>query len=479
MNFPVTGIILVVLSVYFFFFAPRMLYLSSIFLLPFTAMAVVNIGWVGGEKGIAAWIFMAVLWMVRTAISPRPFRRQVGWRLTRKVRIELLLLLASGLISLLVPLVLNGTVWVEYFQLTSSRKIPLQLDMQRITATGYFVFGIIFTILVAVENCNPQRFLQSVRAYIVSAIFVSIWAFVQLGCILTGHEYPASLFNNSKGTSAQFYIEKLSALDLHRISSVATEPSKLAFSMLLAFILLVMAIGLRRPILSRRWDMAALMLVLGALMVSTSTTAYAGLVLASCLAVLVLARAGAVRWLYVFTAGGVAAAGVAIALTVPLIHKLVELVILHKAQGGSARERAHAVALGVHYFTQYPLFGISWNAANSSDLVFQMLSSLGIVGFAIFAAFVLGELQMLWQAPKRGSRWSVSLLAAVCLMLVLSQATGFPFAMGFVWFALGLGAAAPFIVSRPRAAAARVKGAYGATRGAGFGGPAPAAPPVC
>jgi len=478
MSFPITGVLLLVLSVYFFFFAPRLLYLAAVFLLPFSAMAVVNVGWGGGEKGIAAWIFVAVLWMVRTAVSPKPFWRCAGWHLTRRARTLLLLLLVCGFISLLVPLILNGTAWVPYFRIYSNRTIPLRLDSQRITQTGYFAFGIIFTIFVAVENCNPKRLLQSVRAYIASAIFVSLWGFVQLGCVLTGHAYPAFLFNNSMGTSAQLFTEQLSALNLHRISSVATEPSKLAFSMLLAFILLVVAIGLRKPILSRKWDMAALLLVTSALLISTSTTAYLGLAIASCLAVAVLARAGAIRWRYVVMAGGMAAAGVAIVLSVPLVRSLVELVILNKAQGYSAQERVHSVALGARAFSQYPIFGISWNAANSSDLVFQFLSSLGIVGFTILSVFLIGEIRRLWNGPKQGSRWSISLLAAVCLMLALSQATGFPFAMGFVWFTLGLGLAAPFIVSRPLAAAVHLRRAYPAGPKPGFAGPAPAAPPV-
>ncbi len=266
MDFTVTGVLLIILSVYFFFFAPRFLYLAAVFLLPFTAMAVVNIGWVGGEKGIAAWIFMAILWMVRTAISPRPFWRRVGWHLTRRARVLLLLLLACGFISLLVPLILNGTAWVQYFRIYSNRTIPLRLDSQRITQTGYFAFGIIFVVLVAVENCDPRRLLESVRAYIISAIFVSFWAFVQVGCLLTGHAYPAFLFNNSMGTSAQNYSEQLSALNLPRISSLGTEPFDVAFSILLAFILLVVALGLRKPILSRRWDTAALLLVTSALL---------------------------------------------------------------------------------------------------------------------------------------------------------------------------------------------------------------------
>ncbi|HXH48144.1 MAG TPA: hypothetical protein VNM47_02120 [Terriglobia bacterium] len=461
MNFPLTGVLLIALSVYFFLFAPRALYLATVFLIPFSAMAVVNVGWGGGEKGIAAWIFMGTLWMVRTSISERPFWRHPGWWLTRRARIELLVLLACGFVSLLVPLMLDGTAWVQYYRLNSNEMIPLTLNGERITQTGYFAFGVVFIIFVAVENCDPRRLLQSVRAYVASAIFVSLWGFVQLWCILTGHAYPAFLFNNSMGTSAQLYIEQFPELDLHRVSSVAVEPSQFAFSMLLAFIILLVAIGLRRPILSRRWDVAALLLVTAALLISTATTAYAGLVIASCLAVVVLARAGAIRWLYVFLAVGVAALGVAIALTVPVISDLVDLVILNKAQSYSATERLHSFVLAVHYFLEFPIFGLSWNTAGSGDLVMEFLASLGIVGFSAFAIFLRDELLSLWRAPARGSRWAVILLAGVCLMLALSETTGFPFAMGYVWFTLGLGISAPFVVSRQPLAGGAVRAAVG------------------
>ncbi|TAM84185.1 MAG: hypothetical protein EPN47_02390 [Acidobacteria bacterium] len=476
MNFPVTGALLVVLSVYFFFFAPRWLYLATVFLIPFSAMAVVNVGWGGGQKGIAAWMYMGALWMVRTAISKRPFWRHIGWRLTRRTRVALWGLLACGFISLLVPLILNGTVWIQSHIITSGEMTPLRLSVDRITQTGYFAYGVVFVIFVGVENCDPRRLLESVRAYVASAIFVSFWAFVQLWCILTGHAYPAFLFNNSMGTSAQLYIEEFSNLGLHRISSVAVEPSQLAFSMLLAFLVLLVAVGLRRPVLSRKWDMAALLGVTAALAISTSTTAYAGLVLASCLSLVALARAGTIRWLYVVFAAGLVAVGVTIALAVPLISDLVDFVILNKAQGYSATERLHSVVLGAHYFLAYPIFGLSWNAANSEDLLFQILSSLGIAGFIAFAVFMTRELRKLWRASALGSRWSIIFFAAVILMLVLSEATGLPYAMGYFWLTLGLGISAPFIAAKPATAVPAVLSTLPrlADRSSAFPGPADA-----
>jgi len=478
MNFPITGVLLVTLSVYFFFFAPRWLYLATVFLLPFSAMAVVNFGWGEGEKGIAAWMFMGTLWILRTAISRRSFWRHRGWGLTRRARMELLALLACGFISLLVPLIVNGTAWIQSYRLDSSEMIPLQLNAGRITQTGYFAFGVVFVIFVAVENCDPRRLLESIRTYVASAIFVSFWGFVQLWCLLTGHNYPASLFNNSMGTSAQLYVEKFWTLNLHRISSVAVEPAQLAFSMLLPFVILLVAIGLRRPILSRKWDMAAVLLVTSALLISTSTTAYAGMVLASFIAVVVLARAGAIRWLYVSLAAGIAVAGVAIALTVPLISDLVDLVILNKSQGYSATERLHGSAVAAHYFLEYPIFGLSWNTVGAGDMVLALLAGFGVVGFTAFAIFLGDELWQLWKAPARGSRWSIIVLAAVCLMLALSEATGFPFAMGYGWFTLGLGISAPFIVTNPAAATVSARRGHPARNGPMFHDPSQTAAPV-
>lgn len=451
MNFPLTGIVLLFLGAYFFVFAPRVLYSATVFLIPFSALAVVNVSWGGGggQKGISAWIFMAALWMLRTAISKRPFWRRAGWAVTRRGRIELAALLACGFISLLVPALLNGTAWIADYQLYSSMTVPLSLTSERVTQTGYFAFGVIFTVFVAVESCSAQRMLQSVRTYVASAIFASGWAFVQLWCILTGHTYPAFLFNNSEGTSAQLYTEVLSQLGLHRVSSVGVEPSLFAFSMLVALSLLLMSLGLRRPILGRKWDFWALLLVSAGLIISTSTTAYMGLVVVSLLVVFALGRAGVLRWRYVILAGSAAAAGVAMVLSIPIIKELVDLVILNKRQGYSAQERIHTMVLAAKYFLQYPVFGVSWNAARSSDLIIEVLASLGVVGFLAFGMFVADELTRLWHASSQGRRWALILLPTVCLTLVVSEVTGFPYALGHAWFILALGIPAPFILNEP------------------------------
>ena len=224
--------------------------------------------------------------------------------------------------------------------------------------------------------------------------------------------------------------------------------------------------------------MAALLLVTAGLLISTATTAYAGMALGACVAIVILARAGVIRWFYIFIAAGVVAAGVAVALTVPIISDLVDFVILNKAQGYSAAERLHSFTLAVHYFLEFPIFGMSWNAASAGDLAVEFLASLGIVGFGVFAIFLCDELWHLWKAPARGSRWSIIILAAVCLMLGLSEATGFPFAMGYVWFTLGLGVAAPFIVTNPAAAAVPVRRAHPAPQGPIFHGPSQPATPL-
>jgi hypothetical protein len=457
LNFPITGFLLVLLGGYFFFFAPRMLYLAAVFLIPFSAMAVVNIGWGAGEKGISAWVFMGTLWIVRTAISNRPFWKRAGWKLTGRARIELLVVLGCAFISLLVPMLLNGTAWVEYYRIASDQTIPLRLDAERITQTGYFAFGVVFTILVAVENCDSKRLLQSVRTYILSAIFVSLWGFVQLWCNLTGHAYPAFLFNTSMGTSAQLYTERLAELNLARVSSVAVEPSQLGFSLMLAFVFLLASVALRRPVLTRRADAAALLLVTSALAISTSTTAYLGFSLASIFVVGALIRARSLRWKHAILGAAAVAASILALLSVPLVHDLVDLIVLGKAQTGSGMERINSISLGARYFMQYPLLGTSWNAVNSADLMFEVLSSLGLVGFSALAFFLVDELRRLWRSSVRsGGHWPLVLFPAVCVMLCLSEATGFPFPMGYVWFALGLGVAAPFII-RPKASGAALR----------------------
>ena len=227
MTLPITGSLIIILGVWFFLFSPRLLYAAMIISIPFSATAVANVGSGDNEKGVSAWLFLAVLWVVRETISGLPAWRTPGWFATRRARYGLLAFLGAAVASLSVPLLLNGTAWVPEQFLLSNQTVPLRFGMYNLTQTAYLAFGVLLAIFAAAENCGSKRLFYTLKLYVGSCAFAAAWGLFELWCDVSGHAYPAFIFNTNAGESAQGYMEVLDLAEgtLTRISSVALEPS--------------------------------------------------------------------------------------------------------------------------------------------------------------------------------------------------------------------------------------------------------------
>jgi hypothetical protein len=445
MTFPITGVLILIMGVCFFFFSPRLLYAAMIISIPFSATAVANVGSGDGEKGVAAWLFLGALWVFRETISSglSPWKTP-GWVSTRRARYGLLAFLGAVVASLSVPLFLNGTVWVPESFLLSNETIPVRFGMYNVTQTAYLAFGVLLAIFAAAENCQSSRLVYTLRLYVGSCAFAAAWGLFELWCDVSGHPYPAYIFNTNAGESALGYMEvlNLAAGTLARISSVALEPSVLAQELLLAFVVLLVCLGLRRPLLGKKWDYAVLALIVTTLLASTSSTAYSGILAAMVVAAVALSRAGRPWKPYVLLAGIAVGAGALVTVTVPLAGQIIDMMILNKFETGSGMERLYSNQLAAQDFMRYPLLGVGWHNVNCTDLVFLILANTGLVGLAAFGSFLLPVLRGLWVSAREGKLAGVVLLSAVVLMVLLAEAAGLTYAAGYVWLVFGLGAGA-------------------------------------
>lgn len=444
MTIPVTAALIVAMGLYFFFFAPALLYAAMIISIPFSATAVVNVGSGDSEKGVAAWLFLAVLWVFRQTTSGLPPWHKPGWVLSRHARYGLLAFLGAVVASLSVPLILSGTAWVPQYFINGNESVPLQFGMYNVTQTAYLAFGVLLAIFVAAENCDAARLFYTFKLYVGSCAFAAAWGLFELWCDLSGHEYPAYIFNTNAGESALGYKELLTLSEgtLTRISSVALEPSVLAQELLLAFVVLLVCIALRKPLLGRKRDYAVLVLIMATLLASTSSTAYAGMLAAMVAAAIALTRAGKSWKPYAIVAGFAIAAGALITAVVPVAGQIVDMMLLNKFEAGSGLERLYSNQLAIQDFLKYPIMGAGWHNVNCTDLVFLILANTGLIGFLAFLAFLLPVLVGLWTAARKRKLVGVVLLSAVSLMVVLAEAAGLTYAAGYVWLIFGLGGAA-------------------------------------
>lgn len=442
MSIPVTGAVIIAVGFWLFFFAPRFLYGAMIISIPFSATAVANLDSGGEGKGIAAWLFLGTLWVFRDAISGLPTWRKQGWRLTRRARWALLGFLGAVITSLCVPLVLNGTAWLP--DPVWNQAVPIQFSFYNVTQTGYLGFGVLLAILIAAENCRASRLFWTLRLYVGSCVFVAAWGLLQFWCNVTGHGYPAYVFNTSASTTALGYKESvaLSVGALSRVSSAALEPSVFAEELLIALVVLLVSVRIRRSILSNVWDYVGVAVIVAGLLVCTSTTAYVGSLITLVVAATTLARARRPARIYFVLVGVVSCLAALAAAVVPLLGQLASAVLTDKLQTNSGVDRLQSVTLAAHDFLRYPIFGVGWHAVVCSDLIFLILANTGLVGIAAFGWFVLPVLRGLWADVKREVWTAMMLLPAMGLALILAEASGLSYATGYIWVILGLGAGA-------------------------------------
>lgn len=450
------GWILIPLGIALYFFAPTRLYPCTIFFLPFSATAVVNIGSAGSASGLQATIFFGALWMATElprflAAKNSPTRESIHVPASQLRWFVLVVML-----SLVMPIWINGRVYIEDAEFANglSNSEPLVFRIRNISQTIYLVYGILLAVLVAFRNSHLAEFIRSIRIFLISAIFVSIWGFLQFFCSVLNITYPAYVFNTSATGSALGYLEEVGDLGIARVSSVATEPSIFAGCMLIALVFALFAIIRKQPVISRNWDRAAVVIIFGALIISTSTIAYVGLAVVvvlylSSLQYLKIVRRKHIIWLL----GLVVFFGLAFALFSPA-QDIIASFVLGKGESYSGIARAYAIALAAQYFLQYPILGLGWGSVTSHDLVFKLLSNTGLLGFGAFSFFLISLFRRLWRGATRigvvnpeWQWWSVCLLVAYLVLIFTNVTTGFDFVFEHVWFLLGLSMSVPILSS--------------------------------
>lgn len=161
-----------------------------------------------------------------------------------------------------------------------------------------------------------------------------------------------------------------------------------------------------------RWTGAAALLLAAALIISTSSTAYVGLVLFGALMALRILTTPRVlpldrlAWLSLAGIGAVIAASALLLLEPALaaaMRRLLEHMTLDKADSFSGRQRLFWAGQGITAFVASHGLGIGPGSFRSSSLATAILGSTGIVGSS---AFVLHTVRAV--APLVASTWSRS-----------------------------------------------------------------------
>jgi hypothetical protein len=449
------GWLLIPLGVLLAVIRPRWLYLLTVFLLPFTATAVINVGTGQNASGLQASMYLGSLLLARYCFTllgaaylplPRAGKGGIAW---------LALFVAVAAISLVMPVWIDGRVQVPTPHLLDLSTQPLRLKSNNVIGVLYVAFGFLYAYLTVVWNRTPAMLLRTLKAFLAGSAFAAGWGVIELACKSAGVPYPAMIFNTSANPSAAGYRETLTE-GVYRLSSVAVEPSIFAQALLVALALYLPFILGPKPLFGRAADRTMFALMLTILFLTTSSTAYLGMIVVLLLALSLLVVRGVLRLRHVvIPIAGISVAALIYALS-PLVQQVVESALLSKGGGYSALERLKTISDSYQMFLKYPLLGIGWASITSHDLIVNILANSGVLGLAAFAVAMFCIFRTLYQSMRSRKATLAAVmqpdlasLIALAVTLITCIISGFIYMFPFFWFVCGLGIATSDGISLP------------------------------
>lgn len=396
-------------------------------------------------------MFFGSLWLLREAVNAL-VTLNLSWprKLTKPI-ITIALFLIVALCSLWMPVIIDGRLQVASPELLDTSSAPLRFGFRNITQAIYLVFGCTIAMLVALKNSEGKTLARSLQVYCWSGLFISCWGFLQWILHFLNLPYPAFVFNTSETISALGFAGQFGEVGLQRVSSVAVEPSLLAQFLLTIFPLLFFAVIGRARVISPFWDRIVLGIVITVLLLTTSATAYLGLLIVLLFSGILAYKQNLIRPIHILTLFVATAVCTIVYLSIPAVRDLFTLGILTKTESYSGLERIRSILLAWDYFLEYPILGIGWGSATSHDLVVKLLSNTGVLGLATFGIMlitVFGRLKLsVSKSPQEfwagGGLGQLSIYVSLFILVSMNVLTGFAFVFGHFWFILGIAIGLP------------------------------------
>ncbi len=270
------GAICFPLGAFLFFVVPRWIYAITIFCIPFTATSLLNMA--SGVPLSPLQFFGSLFIAQQTLMLMARGRTKFFLRGDRSL-LFLLLFLAVVLLSMIMPAVIDGKLWVTSGRIFDLYDTPLRLTENTIKYPLPVIFGVVLATFLVLRNDSPEKIVSSVRIYVMGGIFVALWGYLQFLCDnVLGTEYPYYVFNNALLETTQGYLQNIEIGEerYSRLASVTHEPSIFAKYLLTAISIMLFPVLTKQPLLGRLYDRVALVLLIGVLLLATSATGYAG-----------------------------------------------------------------------------------------------------------------------------------------------------------------------------------------------------------
>jgi len=405
MEIPITGTIAVLLAI---IALQRRTFLLAALIMssPLSATAVLNFP--ENQKALTFPVFFSIVYVLASLLRVR----MVQW-VVQDVRFWL----AGVFVTTLLASFLLSPAW---------GMTPKDfLTPPETPQLAYIILGILTAFFVAQDVRHNNLGIDASRYASYAVLIICLIGLLQLTCHLIGIDYPEWFFNNSVNPTNQGHTAVLDN-DLKRISSASSEPSILALFLSSMLAMLLYA----KPHIPRRTANLAIILSLIVLLLSTSATAYLGLILILFFIVATWTRKMLDRVLitYFLLAGILTASYIA--------WPLIEI----KLGTYSAWERFASITEGWAAFMNYPALGHGWGTVTVNSLPVGILANTGLLGSSTFLLWVLYVLyeSVIALRLRRHDSPTKGYLAAFFVVMALQTVTGFAYVYSFFWIIFGL-----------------------------------------
>ena len=353
----------------------------------FQATAYINIG----SSPIIVYYFFGVLFVLRGAIDL--FWLPLRWRMPKQNN-PLLYLLAFVLIAVLGAFILPQ---IFYGTLVYSPKISiddqfnnmtrLALESQHFNQSIQLLVNALIFIIIWFRVISPLVFIRAIVLSLVFALAIAIW---QVLSNATNIYFPNELLYTVEGWSLGN--EQLIG-SFSRVNSTFLEPSVFA-TYLTGIFAFLLVWWIRRP----GWVLlGGVLLTLFSMLITTSTTAYVGIVGVLACALLGIGLLQLINggWtsksllVLMFATVAVIWIGLIVFVGSSELRDLVNVVLLQKSDGDSFKVRLESDLQGFEILWHTYGLGVGLGSNRPSSFLTLLLSNVGILGFVLFGLFLV------------------------------------------------------------------------------------------
>lgn len=411
MTVPLTGWIAISLFFIGLLKGHRMFFYYALFFMPFSAVGVLNFP--NSESTVSYPLFFWVAYLVSFLVL--------------KMKLLDVLTLKSGVLGyILVLYLILSLLFTQNLTLES----PF-INKFSFSQLFYVFLGVLISISIAIEIRNARTVHIIFKPILLSIFIACLIGLYQKLAFNFGFFYPAEVFNNSLSVGAQGYTAILDG-GVKRISSVSTEPSIFAQWLSVSLALLLFRFACNKDIKMTWFEVITIFMGVVTLLLSTSATAYIGLLLL--ITTFVFLVAGKKNWIY-FSIFVVCSLFLFIVLNLSTI----SLILFDKIDSYSFIERFESVKFGFSVFQENILFGTVWGTVTVHSLIVGLLANAGMIGFTLFFIWLGSEFfkSIKLRGTKKQNLFGQSILLSFVLLLFFQLLTGFVYVYSFFWIMLG------------------------------------------